>query len=268
MRFVGVLALLGSMVLGGWLATPVDALANSCSTGTVTTTSGRVCGKTKNWRGHKIESFLGIPYAETTAAENRWRAPIPKTPGGTVLRATQFGPACPQKIGEDSPYVQSEDCLSLNIWSPKGNKRKKPVMVFIHGGAFVEGTSQAPVYDGQRLAASGDVVVVTLNYRLGALGFLYGTGGLSGNYGFLDQQLAMRWVKDNIARFGGDAGNITLFGESAGAMSVGLHFVAPQSEALFNAAIIESNPWLPYRYIDATNPAGAKLQANFYGRIE
>ena len=136
-------------------------------------------------------------------------------------------------------------------------------MVFIHGGAFVEGTSASPLYDGNLLASAGDVVVVTFNYRLGALGFLHGVEGLTGNYGFLDQQLALKWVHHNIARFGGDPGNVTLFGESAGAMSIGLHLVAPGSRSLFHAAILQSNPYgLPYRRIDETQRAGQKMRRN------
>jgi carboxylesterase type B len=119
-------------------------------------------------------------------------------------------------------------------------------MVFLHGGAFVLGSSSARINDGRNLAAYGDVVVVSLNYRLGALGFLAGGSGvdqLEGNYGFRDQQLALGWVRSNIGRFGGDPDAITLFGESAGAMSVGAHLVAPGSADLFRAAIMQSNPY-------------------------
>jgi carboxylesterase type B len=121
-------------------------------------------------------------------------------------------------------------------------------MVFIHGGAFIIGGSSAGVYDGGRLAATGNVVLVTLNYRLGALGFLSGIEGLTGNYGFMDQQLALRWVQENIRAFQGDPQRVTIFGESAGAMSVGLHLISPQSQGMFRAAIMESNPYgIPYK---------------------
>ena len=255
--------LLFLLIFGSFISGPQIAKAAGCSTSVLRTTSGMVCGKAKTYEGRTVGSFLGIPYAETTEGDNRWTAPIPKKPDRKVIRALEFGQSCPQKIGKDSPYDHSEDCLSLNIWTPGNSKNRRPVMVFIHGGGFVEGSSQNPVYDGLRMSATTNSVIVTFNYRVGALGFLYGVGGLQGNYGFLDQQLALKWVKGNIASFGGDPNNVTLFGESAGAMSVGLHFVAPDSLDYFDAAILQSNPFaLPYRYIDATNLAGRKLQAN------
>ena len=121
-------------------------------------------------------------------------------------------------------------------------------MVFLYGGSFVDGNTSNPLFDGRHLASVGDVVVVTLNYRMGALGFLAGIDGLKGNYGLMDQRLAMEWVRVNIARFGGDPDKVTLFGQSAGAMSVGLHLISPASQPLFDAAIIESNPYgIPYK---------------------
>ena len=140
-----------------------------------------------------------------------------------------------------------EDCLSLNVWTPApktASAQPRPVMVWIHGGAFVNGTGK--IYDARRLAARGDIVVVTINYRLGALGFLahpaLGPPGQVGNYGLADQQAALRWVRDNIAAFGGDPDRVTVAGESAGGMSVCDHLVAPASRGLFSAAIIQSGP--------------------------
>lgn len=215
---------------------PPDPVA--CATEEIDTTSGAVCGKVVTADGREVHAFLGIPYAETTAGDNRWKDPIPKAPASDVIEATVFGPACPQST--DPPYSPpgefSEDCLSLNIWRRDDvlEREPRPVMVWIYGGSFLSGGSSMPVYDGAYLSSTEDVVVVSLNYRLGALGFLAGIHGLEGNYGLKDQQLAFQWVKDNIGNFGGDPDQVTLFGESAGAMSVGLHLLSiPSSSSLF-----------------------------------
>ena len=196
--------------------------------------------------------FWVSPYGESTAGENRWRDPVPKTPESSVIQATIFGPGCPQVVDPPySPATISEDCLSLNIWRRADLEEgaMKPVMVWIYGGSFMSGGSSMPIYDGAWLAATEDVVVVSMNYRVGALGFMAGIHDLEGNYGLKDQQLAMRWVRDNIGNFGGDPDNVTLFGESAGAMSVGLHAMSvPSSQSLFKGAIMQSNPLgIPYK---------------------
>lgn len=192
-----------------------------------------------------VFAYEGIPYATAL----RWTAPVAVPFGsGPAVQRIAFGPICPQAHPYPG-YAVSEDCLSLNVWKPGSatEHSKLPVMVFIHGGAFVSGAGSLPVYDGTAFATQ-NVIVVTLNYRLGALGFLVArntlhSGRVGGNFGIMDQQLAMQWVKDNIAAFGGDPDKITLFGESAGAMSVGLHtFSMPSSGPLFRAAIMESNP--------------------------
>ncbi len=228
---------------------------SSCATPLVNTKTGSVCGL----KGSGFEAFLGIPYGASTAGANRWKPPVPRAAWTNTLMATKFGNACPQNGTQRLP--QSEDCLSLNVWTPKsGLSNRLPVLVFIHGGAFVTGSSGDPLpsqtnqalYDGAALATSQRIVVVTLNYRLGALGFLAGVNGLKGNYGFQDQQLALEWVRDNIAAFGGDAAKVTLSGESAGAMSVGLHLLsAPRSQNLFSATVMQSNPMgLPYKSLE------------------
>ena len=256
--------------------TPPTLNAFTCSSPNdyVQTTSGPVCG------GHpkahpSLLAYWGIPYAESTAGDNRWKAPKPIAPADRKHhKADTFGPWCPQVKGILSKqYVGSEDCLSLNIWTPSLKPNKPlPVMVYIHGGAFIQGASWVPtalgdsLYDGGSLSQSQQVVVVSLNYRLGAMGFLGGQHGYSGNAGFQDQQLALQWVQQNIANFGGDHSNVTIFGESAGAMSVGLHMLSapssyeemtilvrgePVTIELFNAGIMQSNPvGLPYKDSD------------------
>jgi para-nitrobenzyl esterase len=204
-----------------------------------------------------LRVFKGIPFAEAPIGERRFSAPVAKAPWQGVRETTHFGPGCPQDttglalaMGEEAA-ASSEDCLSLNVWahddgeSPEGGGR--PVMVWVYGGGFVTGGSAWPTYDGASLAQNGDVVVVTLNYRLGMLGFLStealraeNADGAVGNWGLKDQVEALRWVRDNIAAFGGDPDNVTLFGESAGAISVCALMGAPEADTLFHRAIIES----------------------------
>lgn len=241
------------------------APAIECGTNTVSTSQGAVCGIFSDTPAESpARAFLGIPYAESTAGEARWTAPRPRQAWRETFKAVRFGPSCPQPtpypLATPQSQAMDEDCLSLNVWTPADAKPgdRLPVMVFIHGGAFVVDSSANPLYDGAYLAATRRVVVVSLNYRLGALGFL-ATDELRGNYGFLDQQLALRWVQTNVAGFGGDPARVTIFGESAGAMSVGLHlFSAPQSEPLFRAGIMESNfLGVPYRTLAEAAPGGA-----------
>lgn len=203
----------------------------------VDTTAGPVRGVLA--ADHRL--FAGIPYAAPPLGPLRWQPPQP-VPGWQGVRdATRPGPPCVQ---ETARGVGSEDCLSLNVWTPARGAGKRPVLVWIHGGGFING--HGDMYDARRLATRGDMVVVTINYRLGALGFLAHPGlgqfGRVGNYGFLDQQAALRWVRDNIAGFGGDPTEVTIAGESAGGMSVCDHLVAPASAGLFRAAIIQSGP--------------------------
>lgn len=199
----------------------------------------------------EVIAFKGIPYAAPPVGGNRWRAPQPAEPWSGVRDASDFGPACVQP----TPRVRhlystdlgatSEDCLTLNIWTP-GEARAAPVFVWIHGGALTGGSSREPMYDGRRLAERG-VIVVSINYRLGALGYLAHPAlsaesdrGVSGNYGLQDQIAALRWVRDNIAAFGGDAGNVTIAGESAGALSVMYLMASPEARGLFHKAVAQS----------------------------
>jgi para-nitrobenzyl esterase len=194
-------------------------------------------------------AFLGIPFAQPPTGERRWRAPEPAAPWSTPFEATHFGRMCPQKDFRGGEPVEdtSEDCLSLNVWTPRLQPQTPaPVMVYIHGGGFTMGASSQELYDGYALARTG-VVVVSMNYRLGVLGFLghpalsaETPAGGSGNYGLMDQRLALEWVRDNVARFGGDPANVTLFGESAGAISACLQLVSPAAQGLFHRLIAES----------------------------
>jgi para-nitrobenzyl esterase len=192
--------------------------------------------------------FGGIPYAAPPVGPLRWQKPAPASAWTGLRDATKPGPKCVQDSSREADFGQtvSEDCLSLNVWTPNhpGSNEKLPVMVWIHGGAFINGG--ADIYDAHSLSTQGDIVVVTINYRLGALGFLahpsLAHNGEAGNYGLADQQAALHWVHDNIANFGGDPDKVTIAGESAGGMSVCDHLVAPGSAGLFRAAIIQSAP--------------------------
>jgi carboxylesterase type B len=237
-----------------------------CKTGMIETSSGVVCGKFSEAAGRQIHAFLGIPYGESTAGNNRWQAPLPRRAASGVIDATEFGPSCPQAHDPAfAPSVgMSEDCLRLNIWrrADLPGRDPRPVMIWIYGGSFLSGSSSMPIYDGAYLAATEDVVVVTFNYRLGVLGFLAGIHGLTGNYGLMDQQLAFHWVRENIANFGGDPEKVTIFGESAGAMSVGLHLLSlPSSSGLFRAGIMQSNPFgIPYKTVAEAGSEAAMLE--------
>ncbi|MFA4987372.1 MAG: carboxylesterase/lipase family protein [Candidatus Brocadiia bacterium] len=197
-----------------------------------------------------VRIFKGIPFAAPPVGELRWKPPQPAKKWDKIRPCVEFGPWCIQPKQEvfgreESP--QSEDCLYLNVWTSAQSKdERRPVMVWIHGGGFTTGSGSMKVYDGQTYARRG-IVLVTINYRVGPLGFFAhpllskeSEKGSSGNYGFLDQVESLKWVQRNIAAFGGDPNCVTIFGESAGAVSVGLHLVSPLSRGLFHRAILES----------------------------
>jgi para-nitrobenzyl esterase len=209
----------------------------------VRTTGGAVRGTVTG--DHR--SFDGIPYAAPPVGPLRWAPPRPAEPWRGTRDATRPGNECPQTAGFlGDPPSTTEDCLYLNVTTPRGiGARKLPVMFWIHGGGFYSGAGS--LYGAGRLAEQGDVIVVTLNYRLGVFGFLAhpsldGHDGPSGDYGLQDQQAALRWVRDNAAAFGGDPRNVTLFGESAGGISTCSHLASPASAGLFQRAIIQSGP--------------------------
>ncbi|GAA4608432.1 carboxylesterase family protein [Actinoplanes octamycinicus] len=187
-------------------------------------------------------TFEGIPYAAPPTGDLRWRAPQPVTPWPGVRPATSAGPACAQ-LPADPESPSGEDCLYLNVTAPRDGRTRRPVVVWLHGGSFQTGSGG--MYDAHRLAVRGGAVVVTVNYRLGVLGYL-GLPGLagSGTFGLQDQQAALRWVRRNAAAFGGDPGNITLAGQSAGGMSVCAQLTSPGAAGLFQRAIIQSGSCL------------------------
>ena len=206
------------------------------------TATGKIRGSVES--DHRL--FAGIPYAAPPVGPLRFRPPAPARPWTGIRDATDPGPQCIQDPGADPEFGKQsdEDCLSLNVWTPATTGSPRPVMVWIHGGSFTGGSGK--IYDAQVAGSRGDIIVVTINYRLGTLGFLahpaLGPPGDVGNYGLQDQQAALRWVRDNIANFGGDPEKVTVAGESAGGMSVCDHLVAPGSKGLFRAAIIQSAP--------------------------
>ena len=239
--------------------------------------SGPVIGLVEEVDGQEIWVFKGIPYAAPPVGGLRWKPPQPVEPWTEPLVCTEPGPACPQGGGEGLFNIAAlavgemdEDCLYLNVWSPvESADEALPVMVWIHGGSFESGSGAMGVYNGARLATKG-VVVVSINYRLGPLGFLAHPAlsaespeGVSGNYGLLDQVAALRWVRANIAGFGGDAANVTVFGESAGAISILGLLVSPLAEGLFDRAIPQSGILLDHGFgvstavtLDAAEAAG------------
>jgi para-nitrobenzyl esterase len=190
-----------------------------------------------------VVAFLGLPFAEAPVGELRFRPPVPVESWDGPLDAGEFGPACPQPVepGQALYQNQSEDCLTLNVWTPSADDGKRPVMVWVHGGGWVYEGTEDPLYSGAKLAARGDVVVVSMEYRLGVFGFSHfeDIEG-SGNAGLLDQVLAFEWVREQISAFGGDPDNVTLFGESAGGMSATALMAMPRAKGLFHKAIAQS----------------------------
>ena len=205
-----------------------------------------------------VDAFRGIPYAKAPVGDLRWRPPVPVAPWTGVRQATAFAAHCAQPSSSVGVASTSEDCLYLNVFAPTDKRSELPVMVWLHGGALVYGESDD--FNPAPLVAHG-VIVVTVNYRLGALGFLADaaladSSGAAGNYGLMDQQAALRWVRAAIAGFGGDPGNVTLFGESAGGLSVLAQLVSPGARGLMNRAISQSGT-----YAMATAPLAAAESA-------
>ncbi|CAG2117706.1 unnamed protein product [Medioppia subpectinata] len=242
----------------------------------VNTTSGAVRGQTLRVLNREIHQFLGIPFAEPPVGALRFARPVPiSTPQKTTIDATVPKNSCIQIPPEDAHELwgnvtTSEDCLVLNIWTPQaGNagttKPKapalKPVMFWIYGGGLTTGSIFFHDFNGSVLAAN-DVVLVAPNYRLGPFGFLYGDRkDAPGNVGFYDQLLALKWVRENIHKFGGDRDQITIFGQSAGGWSVSAHIISPRSKGLFSRAILESGSYMNHKDRDVINKTEALLLA-------
>ena len=241
-------------VLGALIAVPAVSASTGTSTSTGTGTGGHpapgnpvartASGAVRGTSSGPVDEFLGIPYAAPPVGALRWQPPQPAASWPGVRDATQFAPHCPQAATPFGQASTSEDCLFLNVFTPRAGGRH-PVMVWIHGGALVSGESDD--YMPAKLVEDG-VTVVTINYRLGVLGFLAHPAladakGQSGDYGLMDQQAALRWVQRNIASFGGDPRNVTVFGESAGGLSTLAQVASPAARGLFAKAIVESGSY-------------------------
>lgn len=259
------------------ITTPANAI--------VDTSAGKVRGYVRNG----IFTFKGIPYAGTTAGEARFLPPALVTPWTQVRASMSYGPVCPQPVrgGWASDRLSflfdwddghpGEDCLRLNVWTPAADDRgKRPVMVWLHGGGYEAGSSQElPSYDGENLSRRGDVVVVSVNHRLNVFGFLNmaAVGGekyaRSINVGMLDIVAALQWVRDNVGRFGGDPGNVTVFGQSGGGAKVNTLLAMPAAKGLFHKAIVQSGSQLRLATADASAAQAAavlkELQAQGIG---
>jgi para-nitrobenzyl esterase len=235
---------------------------NSSRAPVVRTADGSVRGKTAG----AAAEYLGIPYATPPVGALRWQPPRPAVPWHGVRDATSFAPHCPQPALSPGAGSTSEDCLYLNVFAPAdASERNLPVMVWVHGGSLLTGESND--YNPAALVRNG-VIVVTINYRLGALGFLAdkalaaAPGGPAGDYGLMDQQAALRWVQRNIGGFGGDARDVTLFGESAGGLSVLAQLASPSARGLFQRAIVESGTYdLAQRSLASAESSGAAFAA-------
>jgi para-nitrobenzyl esterase len=256
------------LMLSTLLAASFISCANN-NLSTVKVDGGKIEGTIEN----DIHVFRGIPFAAPPVGDLRWKAPQPVKAWNGTLKADKFGASCPQMtmIPGTNQLDLSEDCLYLNVWTPaKTASEKLPVMVWIYGGGFARGSASLPLYSGDELAKHG-VILVTITYRVGALGFLAhpeltaeSPDKVSGNYGLLDQIAALKWVQKNIEAFGGDPAKVTIFGESAGAISVSMLCASPLAKGLFSGAISESGgsfgPVRPVRGADGIQPLQAAEQ--------
>jgi para-nitrobenzyl esterase len=259
------------------VALPLAAARGDDFSTHVTTRSGIVAGAVD----HGVLSFKGIPYARPPVGRLRWREPLPPRPWPGVLQATDYGHDCMQLLfpEDDAPIrtTPAEDCLVLNVWRPAAaTTGRLPVMVWIYGGGFTIGGTSPAAYDGSNFARDG-VILVSMNYRLGRFGFFAhpaltaeNPNGLLGNYGYLDQIAALKWVQRNIAAFGGDPHQVTIFGESAGGGSVHMLMTSPRARGLFAAAIVESGggrgSLMGPRRLSTdlpTSPSGESIGVNF-----
>jgi para-nitrobenzyl esterase len=240
----------------------------------VTTTNGPIHGEGKDG----IAVFRGVRYGASPAGDRRFRSPVAPEPWTERTDCTRFGPIAPQPatpldVPGDEGVEQSEDCLFLNVFTPACDEARRPVLFWLYGGGFTIGAGSSEGYDGTRFAKNHDVVVVTINYRLGALFFSYLAElgeeyASSGNAGLLDQVLALEWVRDNIATFGGDPGNVTVFGESAGGRSVSCLMAMPLAAGLFHKAIAESGAHIGNRPVEHAQDVTSRLCAELGSSVE
>ena len=254
-------------VVAGCVLVQGSVVAAEVAAPRVKTAQGEAVGKWIEGRTQKV--FLGLPYAAPPVGDLRWKAPQPPAAWKGVRDASSFGARCEQwHIWDDYLFLDSgpsEDCLYLNVYAPAAAKpaSKLPVMVWIHGGGFVAGAGSEPRYTNPRLV-SRNVVVITLNYRLGVFGFLASEdlrkegNGHAGNYGLMDMAAALRWVQANVAAFGGDPGSVTIFGESAGSFSVSALLAAPEARGLFQKAIGESGAF--FGNVLSTSPVAERAK--------
>jgi para-nitrobenzyl esterase len=267
----------GLAIFALFVFVPAWSLANSADS-IVTTQSGKVSGVANS--DGSVTSFKGIPFAAPPVGRLRWHAPEPVVPWSDVFKADHFGASCMQ--GPNTPFgpwtreymyvtPASEDCLFLNVWTPKASSiANLPILVYIYGGAFTSGSGDVPIYDGEALARTG-MVIVTFNYRVGPFGFMAhpdltaeSEHQASGNYGLMDQLAALHWVKDNIRGFGGDPTHVAIAGQSAGAMSVEDLIASPLAKGLFHAAIADSGiggRGVPVKTLAEAEKAGAAFAA-------
>ena len=236
----------------------------------VETSYGRVRGANQ----YGVHVFKGIPFAKPPVGDLRWRAPVPPAPWAGTREALGFGPCAvqstiPGDVGEligIATHEVSEDCLYLNVWTPKPDDARRPVMVWIHGGGNTLGAGSQPRVNGEHLARVGDVVVVTLNYRLGALGFLYAPElGATGNEALLDQVAALRWVRAEIGAFGGDPDNVTVFGQSAGGFDIAQLMAMPAAQGCFDRAVPMSGSLKRQATADSAYATAQSLAGHFGG---
>lgn len=253
-------------------------LATSAYAATTRVDAGAITG-TDSTDG-ALSRYVGVPFAAAPVAGLRWRPPQPVVPWQGILDTTHAMPGCPQPLPPPGSFYQkeffptserqSEDCLYLNVTTPaRAATERLPVMVWFYGGGFVQGSGSLPSFDGDALARKG-VVLITINYRLGPLGFFShpdldaeSPDHVSGNYGLMDMAAALRWVRTNAASFGGDAGNVTIFGQSAGALGVGAMMASPLAQGLFKRAIVESDPMFgmndPMQTLAQSEQGGARF---------
>ena len=259
-----------------YTTTPIQRISAGLNRDVVETTLGRIRGYSSN----RIHTFKGVPYGAPTDGASRFLAPAKPRPWTGVRETLSWGYVSPQRVQsavehdlasfvfQPNPSTQGEDCLCLNLWTPGLDNEKRPVMVWIHGGDYTYGSGhELYQYEGENLSRRGDVVVVTLNHRLGSVGFLdlsaYGKQfAASGNVGMLDIVFALEWVRDNIGNFGGNAGNVTLFGQSGGGQKVSTLMLMPCAKGLFHRAIVESGSLVELRKTVDTRDVAAEALKN------